>query len=395
MKSIYKNSPKISITRVGSSVSYVTSSGYSHTSGYATSTGNSDKLDGYHASFFSSTGHIHANTSWLVTQENHGYTTEELPIPIYWTSTGWQKAIANAVETLGSAVIVEIVDVNTFRIAEVGKFTIPNHGLEVYCFQYVSTSTAGVFVSYESASGLSNPLLLVEDENTIILYPYRPEFITEESEETHIRDTSWLVQQTNHGFTSEELPIPVYWTPTGWMKAKADVIETLGTAVIVEITNDNIFRVAEAGRFTIPNHGLEVECFQYVSTSTAGVFVVYEPVNGLSNLLAVIEDENTVVILPYRPMFIAETSTGGITSFINLIDAPHTYVGQVHKYVRVNSYETGLEFGNVTDNAFDVNTILTGFVNIPGFQSPGTNSLEYYGEFYFIIMDVDGNVITV
>ena len=251
-----------------------------------------------------------SNSSWTATQTNHGFSSDELPIPIYHANGLWQKARADAIPTLGSCVIVKIVDADTFEVAESGRFTITGHGLEVDCFQYVSTSTAGTFVIWEPVNGLSNPMVFAEDADTIIIIPYRPAFIVTSSTGELIIADSWIVTQTNHGFTKGELPIPVYYLDDVWVKARADAIETLGSCVVIHILDENTLELAESGRYPVPGHGLEVECFQYVCTSTAGTFVPYEPVNGLSNPMLFIEDENTVIVIPYRPAFIVTTSTG-------------------------------------------------------------------------------------
>ena len=138
MKASYSTSPKMMINRGSSGGSTVTSS-----------------------------------VAFNVTKANHGYVVSDLPVAMFNTSTGWQKALANADNTLGTHVIVEIVDTNNYILAQAGRYLISNHGLLLDNYYYVSSTHAGHLTDIEPAY-YSNILLFVEDENYIHILPFRP-----------------------------------------------------------------------------------------------------------------------------------------------------------------------------------------------------------------------------
>lgn len=108
-----------------------------------------------------------------ITQAAHGFTVLQA---LYNDGVSWKLAQADNSDTLGSHVVVEVIDVNTFVISQVGRFNITGHGLVLGDFYFVSDTTPGL-LSPTEATNFSNPLLLVEDANNVIILPYRPSFI--------------------------------------------------------------------------------------------------------------------------------------------------------------------------------------------------------------------------
>lgn len=115
-------------------------------------------------------------------------------------------------------------------------------------------------------------------------------------------DNSFSVTQSSHGFS---VLTPIYLDSGVWKAAKADDELTLATHVIVEITGINDFKAAGYGRFTVTGHGLTAETIYFVSASSAGVLTSTEPAVGYSNPILLVEDANTVHVLPYRSNKIA------------------------------------------------------------------------------------------
>jgi hypothetical protein len=73
-------------------------------------------------------------------------------------------------------------------------------------------------------------------------------------------------------------------------------------------------------------------------------------------------------------------SGGGSTTFIGLIDVPHSYTGQANKLVSVNSGETALQFvsatggGNVSNSGTPINGQLAGWTDATHIQGVTNNS---------------------
>ena len=112
------------------------------------------------------------NSFFQVTQAAHGRTIGSAFIPVFLISTIWTDAKADSNLTLGTHVIVQVIDANTFVVAQTGRYTITAHGLTIERFHFVSELTAGVFTLTEPPV-FSNPLIFVEDANIIHVTPFR------------------------------------------------------------------------------------------------------------------------------------------------------------------------------------------------------------------------------
>jgi hypothetical protein len=108
------------------------------------------------------------STEAQITQAAHGLSVLDV---VYVDALGWQKAIATGDATLGIGIVTAVASVDTFTYAEAGRFTIESHGLTVGVYYYLSMDTAGLLVEEEPQ--ISQPIVYVEDANTIIVLPYR------------------------------------------------------------------------------------------------------------------------------------------------------------------------------------------------------------------------------
>ncbi len=85
----------------------------------------------------------------------------------------WVKAIANSVDTCGTHIVGYIIDNDNFIAIQSGRFEVQNHGLLVSNYYFVSISTPGSITSVEPST-ISNPIIYVEDDNFVIVLPFRP-----------------------------------------------------------------------------------------------------------------------------------------------------------------------------------------------------------------------------
>jgi len=97
---------------------------------------------------------------------------------VYHDGADWQKAQADDPTTLGTHVVVSKAT-DDYELAQAGRVTATAHGLTVGEYYFVSDATAGLLTSTEPTDNYSNPLVYVEDANTIHVLPYRPTFYTE------------------------------------------------------------------------------------------------------------------------------------------------------------------------------------------------------------------------
>lgn len=111
--------------------------------------------------------------SFSVTSTGHGYITADLPLAMFHTSTGWEKAKADSEYTLATHVMISITDINTYVLSPSGRYLFPSHGFVINNYYFVSATTAGEFTSTEPAI-YSNPLLFIEDENYFHVLQFRP-----------------------------------------------------------------------------------------------------------------------------------------------------------------------------------------------------------------------------
>ena len=109
-----------------------------------------------------------AGTTAEITQNSHGFVVKDA---IYHNGSAWAKAQANSVNSLALGIVTEKTT-NTFVVASSGRFELSSHGLTVGQWYYLSSSSAGGLVTTEPA--ISQPIVYVEDANTIQIFQYRP-----------------------------------------------------------------------------------------------------------------------------------------------------------------------------------------------------------------------------
>jgi len=110
------------------------------------------------------------NVSWEVTQSSHGLSVGDV---VYNNGTNYIKARANATGTLGIFVVSAVEDLNTFTATFSGKITLSS--LTAGQYYFVSTTTAGAYVSTEPTTGYSNPILFALTTTAAVVLPYRPQ----------------------------------------------------------------------------------------------------------------------------------------------------------------------------------------------------------------------------
>tara|TARA_B100001778_G_scaffold334976_1_gene350073 strand:+ start:12101 stop:14899 length:2799 start_codon:yes stop_codon:yes gene_type:complete len=94
---------------------------------------------------------------------------------VYHDGSAWQKAQADDAETLGTHVVISKSG-NDYTLCQSGRVTVSSHGLTVGEYYFTSSASAGVLTATEP-SNFSNPLVYVEDANTIHVLPFRPSAI--------------------------------------------------------------------------------------------------------------------------------------------------------------------------------------------------------------------------
>ena len=109
-----------------------------------------------------------AGTTAEITQNSHGFVVKDA---IYHNGSTWAKAQANSVNSLALGIVTEKTT-NTFVVAQSGRFELSSHGLTVGQWYYLSSSSAGGLVTTEPV--ISQPIVYVEDSNTIQIFQYRP-----------------------------------------------------------------------------------------------------------------------------------------------------------------------------------------------------------------------------
>ena len=101
---------------------------------------------------------------------------------IYYDGADWVGALADDADTMALGVVVEVADVDNFTYAITGRYTATAHGLTVQEWYFLSDTTAGDLTTTEPS--LSQPIVYVEDANTVSVYAYRPASVSGSSATT-------------------------------------------------------------------------------------------------------------------------------------------------------------------------------------------------------------------
>lgn len=108
-----------------------------------------------------------------VNQTTHGFAVQDV---IRHNGTSFTKAQADDQDTAGLWLVTAVADANNFTATFAGRATVTSHGLTVGEYYFLSAATAGLLTITEptGASDVSNPMVFVEDANTLHVLPFRP-----------------------------------------------------------------------------------------------------------------------------------------------------------------------------------------------------------------------------
>ena len=111
--------------------------------------------------------------SFELNQTAHGFS---LLNPVYTNGTIWALAKADSANTLATHVVIEIIDVDNVILAQSGRVEAPLHGLTIGDYHFTSEASAGALTNTEPST-FSNPIMLVDTPNTVIILPFRPSYV--------------------------------------------------------------------------------------------------------------------------------------------------------------------------------------------------------------------------
>jgi len=107
-----------------------------------------------------------------VPQVAHGFSNLQV---VYNDGGTWQLAQADAEATLGTHMVVGVIDVDNFTVQQIGKAAIAAHGLTPGSIYYLSDTVAGALTATRpTASGsYEEPILVVQDVDVVYLLDWR------------------------------------------------------------------------------------------------------------------------------------------------------------------------------------------------------------------------------
>ncbi len=199
-----------------------------------------------------------------------------------------------------------------------------------------------------------------------------------------VRET---INQLAHGFTTGT---PIYFDGTNWQTAKADNVNTLGTAV-ADVASTDIFDAVTDGDI-IGMTGLTAGSWYYVSDSTAGTLTAMEPTSTYSNPIGFAEAATKLHVQSIRASDLTAGQDTVPKKIINQVGhgfatgTPVYFDGSVWQPAQANSINTlATEIAVVIDidnfEAIVIGTIM-GLVGLV----PGT--------WYYVSDSVAGDLVT-
>ena len=120
--------------------------------------------------------------SFNVIEPAHGRAIGKSYIPIYLNAGVWTDAQADVSDTIATHVISNVIDGNTFTVAQTGKYTYTAHGLALGHW-FTSETVAGTLTQAEPT--ISNPIIFVEDANTYHVLNFRASVSTGAISDSH------------------------------------------------------------------------------------------------------------------------------------------------------------------------------------------------------------------
>jgi hypothetical protein len=122
-----------------------------------------------------------------------------------------------------------------------------------------------------------------------------------------IAETILTVIQPSHGFIlPTEGFIPVHKSNTVWTVANTSTPEFIHEAYIIEVVDNDTFKVQQSGFLTVPNHGLNVGSY-YFSLSTGNIGTA--PDNTISDVVCFVINSSTIMLIDNRPNIGSEVLT--------------------------------------------------------------------------------------
>ena len=110
------------------------------------------------------------------TQAAHGFNQEDCPIAVYYESGIWKEAQASDPEMQALGVVTSVNDIDTLDVTIGGIVTISGHALDVDQYYFLDYAVPGGLVSDSPPSGISQPILRVLDEDTLLIHLERPTY---------------------------------------------------------------------------------------------------------------------------------------------------------------------------------------------------------------------------
>ncbi len=102
----------------------------------------------------------------IVTQASHGFSALSA---IRYNGTTWVAAQSNSENTLADGIVIVVLNLNSFIVADSGFFNITAHGLIANNWYFLSSSSAGALTD-TAPSEFVQPLVKALDANTIRVY---------------------------------------------------------------------------------------------------------------------------------------------------------------------------------------------------------------------------------
>ena len=298
-----------------------------------------------------------------VTQTAHGFSGLSA---IFHDGQEFKPARAVDELTLGLWVVNDVADANNFSVTQAGKITSTAHGLTSGCYYFVDTAVSGALISV-APTGVGqfvNPLLFVEDENTVHVLPFRPNEsvgnAVSEGKFVHATGDSMTGDLTmvnsdivmNGGdvrpqtsglgtFGTQSLPSSGVFTKSINLNS-VDVTKSIQNGIPVGLINGGILTFSGlTGTLTagfgyvmtanFPNHQLNEVNF------TGQSFVLP---SGQTNYIS-FDKNNTLHLDQTRPSFIARvllgratTASGGVGIFESIPNDMHHMASKLDRYSR-------------------------------------------------------------
>ncbi len=246
---------------------------------------------------------IQANSSGTFFQGAAGAGTPALT-PVYhdFASDTFLPATASDVAKLGWGVVLTngTIGPGILEIATQGTFISPGHGLGSG-FKFVG-STPGTLVDSDVGLDVSNPILYVQNADTIHVLPWRA------AAGSGTAADGMAISFSDTTSSALTVGTPVYYDQVSstYVPAAASGVGTLGWGLVVEAAG-TAAKIGTAGAFDIPGHGLP-NGFLYVG-DTAGTLTTADT-GTFSNPIAYVQNANRLHVLPWRAASSGTVSTG-------------------------------------------------------------------------------------